>query len=177
VITGDGFGEGRLDMTSHRSAQWPLGAPRPREEIMSLSHQDITEIQQVQALYGHAVDWPDQSLLPKVFAKDGVFDARPTGSNLYEGLDAICAWFGLGKPPHPKVHIMTNVWVYEEGGETRVKSKWLVRNLRNDMVFMGDYDDVMVRTPEGWRIRHRVCVARDPGPNFVQPPEKLEAAR
>jgi hypothetical protein len=26
---------------------------------MSLAQQDIVEIQQVQALYGHAFDWPD----------------------------------------------------------------------------------------------------------------------
>jgi hypothetical protein len=138
---------------------------------MALSQDDITEIQQVEALYGHAVDWPDQSLLPKVFAKDGVFDCRPTGvDQVYEGLDAISAWFGLGKPPHPKVHLMTNVWVYEADGEVRVKAKWIVRNPHMNMIFMGDYDDVMVKTPDGWRIKYRTCTARDPSGNFVETP-------
>lgn len=41
---------------------------------MSLSPDYIAEIQQVQALYGHAVDWPDQSLLPKVFTQNAVFE-------------------------------------------------------------------------------------------------------
>jgi hypothetical protein len=62
-------------------------------------------IQQVQAMYGHAVDWSDQSLLPKVFTKDAIFDGRKAGpDSYYEGLPAISAWFGQGKPPHPKVH-------------------------------------------------------------------------
>ena len=130
-----------------------------------MNQQDIIEIQQVQALYGHAVDWPDQSLLRRVFAQDAIFDGRPSGGEkeYYRGLDAISAWFGLGKPPHPLVHNMMNVWVYEEGGQVRVKAKWLVRALQDGVIYMGDYDDVMVRTPDGWRIQHRIVTTRDPG--------------
>jgi len=135
---------------------------------MSLSHQDIVEIQQVQALYGHAVDSPDQRLLPRVFTKDAVFDGRPCGGNdLYEGIEAICAWFALGKPPHPKVHHLMNCWVYEEGGQVRVKAKWIVRNPKDGVIFLGDYDDVMEHTPEGWRIKRRVVTTRDPVSSFV----------
>jgi hypothetical protein len=131
---------------------------------MSLGIQDILDIQQVQALYGHAVDWPDQSLLPQVFTEDAIFDGRQAGKDSYhDGLRAISAWFGQGKPPHPKVHHMMNVWVYEEGGEVRVKAKWLVKSPVDGSVYLGDYDDVMKRTPSGWRIRHRIVTARDPG--------------
>jgi hypothetical protein len=135
---------------------------------VTLSLQDIVEIQQVQALYGHAVDWPDQSLLPKVFTQDAVFDGRPSsGENeLYVGLDAISAWFGLGKPPHPKAHHMMNVWAYEQDGEVRVKSKWTVRAPADGVIYMGDYDDLMERTDEGWRIKHRLVTTRDPAPAF-----------
>lgn len=130
---------------------------------MSLSHQDIVEIQQVQALYGHAVDWPDQSLFPTVFTEDAVFDGRPCGGpDYHEGITAIAAWFGLGKPPHPKAHHAMNVWVYEEAGEVRVKSKWLVKNSDTGAVYLGDYDDVMARTEQGWRIKHRLVTPRDP---------------
>ncbi len=130
--------------------------------------EDIVEIQQVQALYGHAVDWRDQSLLPKVFTQDAVFDGRPSAGEqeYYEGLDAISAWFGLGKPPHPLVHNMMNVWVYEQDGEVRVKAKWLVRALQDGQIYMGDYDDLMVRTPDGWRIKHRLVTTRDPGATY-----------
>jgi hypothetical protein len=133
---------------------------------MVLTTADITEIQQVEALYGHAVDWPDQSLLPKVFTKDAIFDGRLAGSkkSYYEGLDAIMKWFGQGKPPHPKVHNMMNVYVYEENGEVRVRAKWLVRGQTDSIIYMGDYEDLMERTPDGWRIKHRLCIGRDPGP-------------
>lgn len=135
---------------------------------MSLSHQDIVEINQVQSLYGHAVDWPDQSLLPKVFTTDAVFDGRPCGGNdLYEGIDAISAWFALGKPPHPKVHHLMNCWVYEDAAQVRVKAKWIVRNPSNSVVTFGDYDDLMERTADGWRIKHRVVTTRDPDTTFV----------
>jgi hypothetical protein len=144
---------------------------------MPLSHEDITEIQQLEALYGHAVDWPDQSLLPRVFTKDAIFDGRPTGTgSYYEGLDAISAWFGEGKPPHPKVHNMFNVWAYQEGGQTRVKSKWMVRNPRTGEIVMGDYDDVLEKTPEGWRIKLRIVTSRDPADfNAAARPRAVEA--
>jgi hypothetical protein len=86
-------------------------------QSMSLSHQDIVEINQVQALYGHAVDWPDQTLLPKVFTADAVFDGRPCGG--------------------PAV------------------------------LYLGDYDYVMERTAQGWRITRRVVTTRDPDVTFV----------
>jgi hypothetical protein len=35
------------------------------------------------------------------------------------------------------------------------------------MIYLGDYDDLMERTPDGWRIKHRVCTTRDPVTNFV----------
>lgn len=129
---------------------------------------DIIEIQQVQALYGHAVDWSDQSLLPQVFTSDAVFDGRPSAGEqeYYEGLDEISAWFARGKPPHPLVHNMMNVWVYEQDDQVRVRAKWMVRSLQDGVIYMGDYDDVMEQTPEGWRIKHRLVTTRDPGPDF-----------
>ena len=135
--------------------------------VSAVNFQDIVEIQQVQALYSHAVDWPDQSLLARVFTDDAVFDGRAWGGDdLYQGLPAISAWFALGKPPHPKAHYMTNCWVYEEGGQVRVKSKCLFRHTEDGVIYLGDYDDVMERTADGWRIKHRVVTPRDPGKLF-----------
>jgi hypothetical protein len=123
---------------------------------------DIVEIQQLMALYGHAVDAADQSMLPLVFTEDAVFDATAGGYDLMESRDAIAAWFALGKPPHPPSHHMTNAYVYEANGETRVKSKWLIINVRNGTVLSGDYDDLVVRTTEGWRIKRRNFMFRYP---------------
>jgi hypothetical protein len=76
-----------------------------------LETRDIIEIQQLMALYGHAVDAPDQAMFPQSFTEDAAFDAGPTGWGLIEGRAAIAAWFALGKPPHPPSHNTSNVHV------------------------------------------------------------------
>ena len=126
-----------------------------------MDHRDIVDIHQLIAFYGHAVDEPDQRLLPQVFTRDAVFVA-PFGT--YEGLDAICAWFALGKPPHPPSHHVTNIWVHEVDGEVCVRSKWFVVDRTDGSAATGDYEDVVVKTPEGWRIKHRRCFFRHPTP-------------
>jgi hypothetical protein len=131
---------------------------------------DIVEIQQLIALYSHAVDMPDQSLFPLVFSEDGIFDGRPCGAELYEGREAISGYFALGKPPHPLAHHMTNCWVYEENGEIKVKSKCIFRHPLDGTICFGDYNDEVVRTASGWRIRRRTASPRDP----AIPPDALE---
>ena len=124
--------------------------------------EDIVSIQQLIALYSHTVDMPDQSLFPQVFTDDAVFDGRPCGSEVYSGRAAISAFFAQGKPPHPLVHHMTNCWVRAEGDEVLVKSKFLYRHPQDGSICLGDYDDVVVRTADGWRIAQRVVTPRDP---------------
>jgi hypothetical protein len=123
---------------------------------------DIIEIYQLMGMYGHAVDFPDQSLLPLVFTEDAVIDARPCNQELYKGRDTIAAWFALGKPPHPPAHLTTNPVVREEGGEVRVRSKWFFVRAKDGTMVTGDYDDVVVRTTDGWRIKLRVMIPRFP---------------
>jgi hypothetical protein len=123
---------------------------------------DIIEIYQLMGTYGHAVDFPDQSMLPLVFTEDASIDARPCGQEVYKGRATIAAWFALGKPPHPPAHHMTNPVVREEGGEVRVKSKWFFVRARDGTMVTGDYDDIVVRTAEGWRIKLRVMTPRFP---------------
>lgn len=133
---------------------------------------DIVEIQQLTALYSHAVDRADQSLFPLVFTEDAVFDGRPCGSPVYEGREAIAAWFALGKPPHPLAHHMTNCWVGEVDGRVAVKSKFIFRHPLDGSVCFGDYDDEVVHTADGWRIRRRLVTPRDPPaqPGAAPPP-------
>lgn len=133
-----------------------------------LTQQDIVEIQQLMAFYGHAADADDHESLSEVFVEDAVFDARPVEAGLHRGLPAIRAWFARGKPPHPPSHNVTNVYVYEEAEEVRVKSKWLTINAKTGQSRAGDYDDVLVRTDAGWRISTRLATGR-----HVQPRTSL----
>ena len=79
------------------------------------------------------------------------------------GMEEIVAFFALGKPPHPPSHHMTNCWVREVDGQVLVKMKWLVPDLANGSFVGGDNDDIVVRTPEGWRIWERKTSIRYPG--------------
>lgn len=122
--------------------------------------QDIIDIHQLEALCHHAVDADDQSMFSQVFTADARFDGRLCGGPLCEGLEAIVAFFALGKPPHPPAHHMTNCWVREEGGRVLVKMKWIVPVPTTGGFAGGDNDDWVVRTEEGWRIKERVAMLR-----------------
>ena len=54
--------------------------------------------------------------------------------------------------------------MYEEDGEVRVRSKLFVPYTRPTHEpkrwYGGDYDDVVVRSPAGWRFTKRTCTAR-----------------
>jgi hypothetical protein len=141
-----------------------------------MDERDIILIHQLMGMYGHAVDHTDQSLLPQVFTEDAVIDATPCGQQVYEGLTTISAWFGLGKPPHPPAHHMTNVVVFEQDGEVRVKSKFFFVRASTGAMVTGDYADVVVRTPAGWRIKRRTMIPRFPT-DFPQTQTIAEFAR
>jgi SnoaL-like domain len=128
-----------------------------------LTTDDIVAIQQLEALCHHVVDHHDQSLFALVFTPDVRFDGRLCGGPLCEGIEATMAFFALGKPPHPPSHHMTNCWVREAGGQVLVKMKWLVPDLENGSFVGGDNDDIVVKTPDGWRIAERKASIRYPG--------------
>jgi hypothetical protein len=123
---------------------------------------DIVDIYQLEAFCHHAVDHEDQSLLPLVFTEDARFDGRLCGGPLFEGIEAICGFFALGKPPHPPTHHMTNCWVREEDGRVLVKMKWMVPDPETGRMNGGENDDWVVKTADGWRIKERVARLRYP---------------
>jgi hypothetical protein len=132
------------------------------ERTSVLDTRDIVDIQQLESFCHHAVDFKDQSLFPLVFTQDARFDGRLCGGPLFEGLDAIIAFFALGKPPHPPSHHMTNCWVREEDGRVLVKMKWIVPDPNSGGFWGGENDDWVVRTDDGWRIKERVATMRYP---------------
>ncbi|MBV1688088.1 nuclear transport factor 2 family protein [Novosphingobium sp. G106] len=130
---------------------------------------DIVDIYQLEAFCHHAVDHEDQSLLPLVFTEDARFDGRDAGGNgpLCEGIEAIQAFFALGKPPHPAAHHMTNCYVYEQDGHVRVKMKWMVPDPATGQMIGGVNDDCVIRTSAGWRIKERVARLKYPAQGFA----------
>ena len=133
-----------------------------------ITAEDIVEINQLMSLYGHVadaakftpVDSPAQARLAEIFTEDAEYDSTAAGGPLAQGLDAIRRMFSTPKPSHPPAHQCTNVYVYEEEGEVRVASKWIISDWDRGLVAVGEYFDVVRRQDHGWRISRRAAVIR-----------------
>ena len=124
-----------------------------------LDMHDIVAIQQLMAHYGHLVDAKQWARLDEIFSEDGVFDVVAYQAGRHEGLPAVIAFFE--RASHPLAHHSTNLFVFEEAGVTRARSKYAVPSEAGRM-YGGDYEDTLVRTTNGWRIKARVVTARWP---------------
>ena len=124
---------------------------------------DIIEVHQLLGQYGHIVDAKEWDRFDELFEPDAELDytgVRAPG--VIHGLAAIQDYFRNAN--HPSAHHVVNIVVYEEGGEVRVRSKFFAPYTRPTHEpkrwYGGDYDDVVVRTPSGWRFAKRSCRAR-----------------
>jgi SnoaL-like domain len=116
---------------------------------------DVIALEQLLSRYGQIMDtanWPD---LREVLSPDIVWDSF---AFQLHGLDAVVARFYEER--HPRSHHTTNLQVeLDPPDRATVRSKWLT--VRAGGTFgTGDYLDTAIRTPEGWRITHRVLTQR-----------------
>lgn len=124
-----------------------------------LDTHDLVVIQQLMAHYGHLVDAREFGRLGEIFSDDGVFDVSAHQAGRHEGLAAVIAFFE--RASHPLAHHSTNLYVLEDAGRVRAWSKYAVPS-EGGRMFGGDYQDLLVHTPNGWRIRERIVTARWP---------------
>jgi len=119
-----------------------------------VSPNDFVELQQLLSRYCHIVDAKAWDQLDQIFAADAsvtVAGVYPTSTGI-EDLRALYA-----RMNHPVAHTSSSVIVVDSGSATaRLASKWVT--IRADgLTGTGVYEDVVVRTPEGWRISERVA--------------------
>ena len=124
---------------------------------------DIMMINQLLALYGHIVDAAQWNRFDELFLPDAELDYTQAGAdNVHRGIPAIQDFFRAVN--HPSAHHCVNIYVAEHDGIVGVKSKFFVPYTRESHHPKrwkgGDYVDVVEETPNGWRFRSRVCVAR-----------------
>ena len=124
---------------------------------------DIIEVHQLLGLYGHIVDAGEWDRFDELFVADAVLDySAVRAPRVFHGVAEIREYFREAN--HPSAHHVTNIVVIDGGGEVGVKSKFFAPYTRSThdplRWYGGDYDDVVVRTPDGWRFRRRVCSAR-----------------
>jgi hypothetical protein len=113
-------------------------------------------------LYGHLIDQRRWSELDQVFTVDAVFDATSFGQDVTRSLAELLAHWTADLSIHPLAHHVTNIVITEDAdGTVRVLSKAIGVG-RKGRVGSATYDDVVVRTPDGWRLAHRTAVLRRP---------------
>jgi 3-phenylpropionate/cinnamic acid dioxygenase small subunit len=129
-----------------------------------LSLQEISdriEIEDLLVRYSHAVDTRDWDLFRSVFTEDAHIDYTEmgvTGGNLEETV----AFLSSSMPTYRSTqHLVSNTVLAVEDG-TAVARTMCFNPMVNDdngsehVFFCGAwYRDKLVRTPDGWRIRHR----------------------
>lgn len=125
---------------------------------VQLNVADRLEIHELPGRYGDAIDDRDWPALDRVFTQDAVFDLTGVGARVCRGLDDIKA-FMESEAAHPRTHLMTNVYVDVDASGVHLRSR-IVAMLREGRVGTASYYDTLVRTPEGWRISHRVCSSK-----------------
>jgi hypothetical protein len=128
-----------------------------------LTADDRLDIAELPARYADALDFLEPERLREVFTTDAVWEA---GSTRLVGLDEIMAFMGRDDV-HPGAHLLLNLYIESvtedprDGGPlVRLRSRGVYPVGPSDRknpsgVFYGRYEDDVVRTSDGWRIRHR----------------------
>ncbi len=128
-----------------------------------MAEHDKAAIIEVLNLYGFALDAQAWDLFDDVFTEDVVADFGPAGAR-WSDLANFKRSFGefhSGLDNHQ--HTMMGHLVHVDGDKANAFSygNWLlVRDSAKDgssWLGTGWYDDELVRTDRGWRVRHRVC--------------------
>ena len=119
---------------------------------------DRIELHELPGRYGDAIDDRDWDGLGRIFTDDAVFDLTDLGVPLLTGLARIREFMDR-EAQHPRTHMMTNIYVDET--EAGVKLAFRIVALRGGgLVGTASYYDDVVKTAEGWRVRHRVVTRR-----------------
>jgi hypothetical protein len=130
------------------------------EAVMSLSLEDRVAVTEVISLHGHLIDAGDFDRLHELFTADVTYDVSDLGGTPLVGIAAIReASLTLG-PANPVAHHVTNILINSlDDNHATAQSKGI--GIRTDgTVGSVVYKDILVRSPDGWRISHRTVLAR-----------------
>ena len=127
---------------------------------MSLSSDDIVEIQQHYARYNTAIDTGDGKGFGACFVPQGVFDSGMGG--VIEGQEGIAAFADQTHSSMPGMrHNVTNIVIDGDGSQAR-GSAFLIGYLTDGgykVIVTGRYTDELAKTDDGWRFTKRTFKA------------------
>ena len=129
---------------------------------------DVIWIHQLLGRYGWAIDGGDWDAFAELFVADATINYRSSSGRVERaGREAIVDWFRSVADRNPAAHHVTNIVVdpgADPDGPVAVQSKFFApysRDAHNPKrLYGGDYRDVVVRTPDGWRFASKECIPR-----------------
>lgn len=114
---------------------------------------DRLELHELPGRYGDAIDDRDWPRLARIFTDDATFDLTDLGGPVLQGLAHIQRYMDT-EAEHPKTHLMTNIYVDETDEGVKLYFR-IVAMLSGGRMGTASYDDVVVKTPAGWRVKTR----------------------
>lgn len=118
---------------------------------------DRLELYELPGRYGDLIDDRNWEGPSRIFLDDAKF-VLPNFT--MEGLDGIRTFMDDKSRRHPRTHLMTNIYVDETDEGTIMHSR-LVGMLPDGRMRSVRCRDQVIKTPQGWRVAHRV-VAETP---------------
>ncbi len=125
---------------------------------MRITVEDRLELHELPGRYGDTIDDRDWDGLDRIFTDDGVFDLTDLGIPLLVGLPEIKRFMDEDAQ-HPKTHTMTNIYVDDTPAGVKLNFR-IVALQRGGLAGTASYYDDVVKTPSGWRVKHRVVTLR-----------------
>lgn len=123
---------------------------------------DILAIHQQLALYGHLLDDGEYGRLSEIFAEDAILTFAGRDREPIRTAASIAQFFATAGGS--SAHHTSNIVIIGAGSEVRVRSKFFVPYTRPDhdahRWYGGVYDDIVVKTADGWRIAARSIEGR-----------------
>jgi len=125
---------------------------------------DIEAIRNVLTLYAKSLDRRDFAAMKRVFTPDATGNYHESGS--YQGVETLSAFFAkvLGQCG-PTQHLLGSMDIQVQGDRATASTYLQAIHIGSKPGFegkrltvWGEYRDQLVRTAEGWRIRHRELV-------------------
>ena len=119
---------------------------------MTTRAEDRDDIRQLLAEYNHAIDHADDERWAALFTEEGTFDMGRDPVVGREGLRK----FAASMPPGMR-HVVANEVIDVDGDDAQVRAYvMLYGGSPPSLAMMGEYEDTLRRTADGWRFARRV---------------------
>ena len=126
-----------------------------------LSVEDRLLLHELPGRYGDAVDDRNWSAMDSIFCVDAVFEVR--GLVTLNGLAEIKRYMDEDGQ-HPLAHLMCNIYIDDSAGDGRVRQYFRIvapvprsdKHSNGYPMHFGSYYDELIKTPQGWRVKHRI---------------------